>query len=675
MINKHPFVSIIIAHFNGKKMIKDCLDALYGIDYPKNKFEVIVVDNGSSDGSVKFIKNKYKKTTVFVNKINNYCKACNLGIEKSKGEYVVLLNNDVVVGKRWMAALVKVIKNDNSIGAVTSKLFSADTIQNAGLVGLPNFYWDERGAGKDIKEFNSIAEVDAVSGASVLYRRAALEQTGLLDEDFVIFGEDVDLSLRMKKQGWKLVYVPASTAYHKKHGSCDERFAQEAVEKNRLLLVAKHYPHKLPGALITSDYFIVRGEKQKVKSIFILLPEILSKLNKEHQGAIFNEVARDVFDELGRLINYESKKIEEELKDILNDLEETRKNRDHYKSEEDRYKKDIEDLAQRFKLIKDEIQSYQEKDTYLASQLQSFKEEMLVKDNQLIEKDNQLVEKDNQISSLSDQISVLNQQIKQQLDSLAGKESLLAEKQTQLISYKDELNNLYAQLQRRMTEVLMKDTQLAEKDTQLAEKDTQLAEKDTQISSLSDQISVLNQQIKQQLDSLADKESLLTEKQGQLVVYKDELNNLSNQLQQRMEEVLLRSGELLESREEAGALKEELSRLAEELATKIIDIEENKIELTSYKDELNNLSNQLQQRMDEVLIKDGQLIEKDTQISSLSDQISALNQQIKQSLADKESLLTEKQGQLVAYKDELNNLSNQLQQRMEEVLMKDSQVI
>lgn len=202
MVSKQPFVSIIIAHFNGKKIIKDCLDALYGIDYPKNKFEVIVVDNGSTDGSTQFIKNKYKKTIVLVNKVNNYCKACNLGISKSRGVCIILLNNDVVVGKRWLMELVKVIKSDNSIGAVTSKLLNGGVIQNAGLLTLPNFYWDERGAGKNIREYNSIAEVDAVSGASVLYRRSALGQAGLLDEDFVIFGEDVDLSLRLKKHGF-----------------------------------------------------------------------------------------------------------------------------------------------------------------------------------------------------------------------------------------------------------------------------------------------------------------------------------------------------------------------------------------------------------------------------------------------------------------------------------------
>ncbi|MDP2927750.1 MAG: glycosyltransferase [Candidatus Omnitrophota bacterium] len=384
MISKQPFVSITIAHFNGKKIIRNCLDALYGINYPKNKFEVIVLDNGSTDGSVRFIKNKYKKTTVIVNKVNNYCQACNLGIVKAKGEYVVLLNNDVVVKKRWLIELIKVIKSDNSIGAVTSKLLNDDdTVQSAGLLTLPNFYWDERGAGKKGREYNSIVEVDAVSGACVLYRRSALDQVGLLDENFVMFGEDVDLSLRLKKRGWKLVYVPKSMAYHKKHGSCDERFAREATERNRLLLIAKHYPHKLPNALIGNDYFTVKEGKQESGRFFVLLPDILLKLNKEHGRTIADEIIKEVFEELKKIVNYENKKLEEEAKNLLNDLIETRKNRDHYKNEEDRYKKHIKEIERKIAEKEAELASYKTKLNNLSIKLQSRIYEVLIKHVQL----------------------------------------------------------------------------------------------------------------------------------------------------------------------------------------------------------------------------------------------------------------------------------------------------
>jgi glycosyltransferase involved in cell wall biosynthesis len=96
---REPFVSIVIPHFNNKDLIKKCLDSLFKTSYPMLKFEVIVVDNVSTDDSVKFIKQSYKKVKVIENKQNNYCQACNLGILKSKGSYVALLNNDVTVKK------------------------------------------------------------------------------------------------------------------------------------------------------------------------------------------------------------------------------------------------------------------------------------------------------------------------------------------------------------------------------------------------------------------------------------------------------------------------------------------------------------------------------------------------------------------------------------------------
>ncbi|MBN1913727.1 MAG: glycosyltransferase, partial [Candidatus Omnitrophica bacterium] len=426
MKNKLPSVSIIIAHFNGRRLIKNCLEALYRIDYPKDKFEVLVVDNGSCDGSLEYIKNKYKKAKVLVNDVNNYCKACNLGIAKSRGDYVVLLNNDVMVKKNWLKALVEVIKRDGSIGAVTSKLLNNGLIQNAGLFMLPNFYWSERGAGKKATEHNSMAEVDAVSGASVLYRKSALGQVGLLDEDFIMFTEDVDLSIRLKERGWKLVYAPDSVANHKKHGSCDEHFTRQAIEKNRLLLIAKHYPEKLSNALLGNEYFIVKTGEKESGSIFKLLPEILLKLNKEHPARVSEKIIREVCAELQKVVNLENKRLEEEVKSILNDLIETRKNRDHYKNEEDRYRKDIEE---------------RERDLYL-------------KDNILCEKITQLASSQTEVKSLSGQ---------------------LIEKDSQLVSYKDELANLVNQLKLRMDEVLTKDSQLIEKETEISSYKDELA--------------------------------------------------------------------------------------------------------------------------------------------------------------------------------------------------------
>ncbi len=125
-MNKQHLVTVIIVNYNGKKLIKECLDALFEISYPKNKLEVIVIDNGSTDESVKYIKGNYKKVKVIQTAINNYCRSCNIGIACARGDYIVLLNNDVTVKEQWLSRLVEVMQGDPLIGAVTSKLLKED---------------------------------------------------------------------------------------------------------------------------------------------------------------------------------------------------------------------------------------------------------------------------------------------------------------------------------------------------------------------------------------------------------------------------------------------------------------------------------------------------------------------------------------------------------------------
>jgi GT2 family glycosyltransferase len=343
MSKKQPFVSIIVVNFNGKKLTKKCLDSLFKIDYPGNRFEIIVVDNYSQDDSVKFIKHKYKKVRVIENRQNNYCQACNLGILESRGSYVVLLNNDVVVKKGWLSELVKPIEKDRSIGAVSSMLLEkSGLIQNAGLYELPNFYWDERGAGKKPKEFNYVTDLEAVCGASVLYRKSALQGVGLFDEDFLMFGEDVDMSIRFRKKGWRLIFAPSSVAYHKKHGSCNEEFSREAIEKNRLLFIAKHYPDKLAKSLIGNSYFIANKDNLNSGRFFDLVAQVFLRLLKEHGQSISNGIIKDLFEELKNITNYENKKMEMELKNLLDDLMGTKKDRDWLKMQEEKHQKDTE---------------------------------------------------------------------------------------------------------------------------------------------------------------------------------------------------------------------------------------------------------------------------------------------------------------------------------------------
>ncbi|MFH1338282.1 MAG: glycosyltransferase, partial [Candidatus Omnitrophota bacterium] len=154
MKNNCPKVSIITVNFNGKKYLKKLLNSIFKLNYPRNKLEVIFVDNASTDNSIKFVKKSYPKVKVVKNDVNNYCKGVNLGIEASKAKYVALINNDVRLDKNWLIELIKAIIKDKSIAAVGSKILTmSGRIQNVAHYELPNFYWGERGAGQKNKKY------------------------------------------------------------------------------------------------------------------------------------------------------------------------------------------------------------------------------------------------------------------------------------------------------------------------------------------------------------------------------------------------------------------------------------------------------------------------------------------------------------------------------------------
>ena len=437
MLKDHPFVSIIIVNYNGKKLMKECLDSLSGLDYPKPKLEIIMVDNCSEDGSVEFVKDGWHQVKIIENKVNNYCQACNFGIIKAAGEYVVFLNNDVKVSEKWLIELVRAMEKDTAIGAATSKLLKDDgTIQNAGLYELPNFYWDERGAGKSGEEFNQADEVDAISGASVIFRRSALKQVGFLDEDFIMFGEDVDICLRLKKRGWRLAYIPLSVVYHKLHGSCNEDFAREAIERNRLLLVAKHFPDKLPYALSGSGYFTVYGKSKDSGQLFNLMTPVFLKLVKEHGPEASASITKEVFAELKRILNFENKKLESDLKGIFEDLVETKKDRECVKTDKENLIKQLDDARQEFsnnisKLNK-ELTDHKEELANLGNKLRDSLDAGLAKDNSIMQLNQELINHKEELTNLGNRF-------RDSLDAGLAKDNSISQLKAELENYKEEL--------------------------------------------------------------------------------------------------------------------------------------------------------------------------------------------------------------------------------------------
>jgi GT2 family glycosyltransferase len=212
-------VSIVIPNFNGQKYLGDCIDSLYRIDFPREDYEIIIVDNASTDHSRAFICSTYPDVILIKAEKNlGFASGCNLGIRNASGEYIVLLNNDTVVDANWLKELVVVADRDKDVAIVGSKLLFKDNpsqIQNAAS------YLTDRGDGGDLAshqpdegQYDTTNESMAVCGASMLIRRTLIQDIGALDEDFFAYYEDMDLCYRTRLYGKKIVFTSKSIVYH-----------------------------------------------------------------------------------------------------------------------------------------------------------------------------------------------------------------------------------------------------------------------------------------------------------------------------------------------------------------------------------------------------------------------------------------------------------------------------
>jgi GT2 family glycosyltransferase len=294
-ISDYPEVSVVVVNYNGKKYLERCFSSLAELDYKKERLEIIMVDNCSTDGSDIFVKGRFPHVKILHNDVNNYCKANNMGIRSSTGEFTAFLNNDAYVDKNWLKELLNIMKTDKRIGCAGSKiLFPNGKIQSTGHKELPNFYWEDRGLRKiDKGQYDVSEEMNSLSLSSVLFRRSCLEDAGYLDEDFVMFLEDVDLCLRCRRKGWRIFYSPKSIAYHEFHGTADEKIVNYYIERNRLLLIAKHFPEKIGEYL----YFTQDSDKtERAGGIYPLLSQVTLKLIASHEREITCAVMPAVFE-------------------------------------------------------------------------------------------------------------------------------------------------------------------------------------------------------------------------------------------------------------------------------------------------------------------------------------------------------------------------------------------
>jgi len=243
-------VSIIILNLNGRNFLSDCLNSLRRQTY-KN-FEIIVVDNGSSDGSAEFVKDNFPEVKIIENKQNlGFPKPNNQGFEIALGDYIVTLNNDTVVDEKWLEHLVLAAEKDKRIGMCASKILSMSNHRQIDSAGV-NICLDgmSRGRGRleiDNGQYDNEKEILFPSACAALYKREMLEQTGFFDEDFFAYCDDSDLGLRGRLAGWKAILVPDAAVYHYYSGTGGKYSSLKAylVERNHFWLVVKYFPPEL----------------------------------------------------------------------------------------------------------------------------------------------------------------------------------------------------------------------------------------------------------------------------------------------------------------------------------------------------------------------------------------------------------------------------------------------
>lgn len=244
-----PLVSVIVINYNGKEFLKDCLESIYGQNY--HDFELIVVDNGSTDGSVQFIKEKFPDTILIENKENlGFAVANNQGIEILRGKYVALLNNDTVVDRDWLKNLVTAAESSSEdTGMWAGKILSLENPNIIDSVGGLIISNDgiAKGRGRlerDIGQYDREEEVFIPSACAALYRKRMFDEVGLFDEDFFAYCEDTDLGLRARLAGWKTISAPKAVVYHHYSGTTGKYTSIKAylVERNHIWLAIKNFP-------------------------------------------------------------------------------------------------------------------------------------------------------------------------------------------------------------------------------------------------------------------------------------------------------------------------------------------------------------------------------------------------------------------------------------------------
>ena len=263
-------VAVVIPNWNGIDTIKACLNSLRG---QTQKHTIVVVENGSTDGSLGYLRGEHPEVQLVVNQKNlGFAGGVNSGIRFALDhdfDYIALFNNDAAADKHWLKELVTTMETNQHIGIVTSKILKADgaSMDSTGdmytVWGLPY----PRGRGEHTTDhYDKDTTIFAASGGASLYRAKMFKDIGLFDKDFFAYYEDVDISFRAQLADWKVMYEPEAIVYHQVGGTSSKLrgFTTYQTIKNLPWLLIKNVPRRympvvLPRFLLAHTLFVGRA--------------------------------------------------------------------------------------------------------------------------------------------------------------------------------------------------------------------------------------------------------------------------------------------------------------------------------------------------------------------------------------------------------------------------------
>jgi len=230
-------ISIVIVNYNVKDLVDNCISSVYASNDNKYNIEIFFVDNNSIDGSVNLIEKKYPDVRIIRNEKNlGFSKANNIALKQISGKYVLILNPDTFLEENTFDKLISFCKSDSKVGAVTSKLilsngkldsacrrsFPTFSVAFPRMLGLSKIFPKSKLFGKynlTYLDENETYEIDSICGAFMFIPKNVIDAVGFFDEEYFMYGEDIDLCYRIKKSGYKIFYYPEVTTIHYKGSS------------------------------------------------------------------------------------------------------------------------------------------------------------------------------------------------------------------------------------------------------------------------------------------------------------------------------------------------------------------------------------------------------------------------------------------------------------------------